>query len=120
MDKRAGALQGHSAHDHARVVPGVGSGSLHQGPFEPLATCLLKHLTWKTVFLLAIVSAYRVSEMHALSCEIPYLRVSNAGVTLFTKLSFGLKVATRECVPGPIFVPTLHNHEDRALRRLCV
>ena len=59
-----------------------------KAPFEPLATCSLKHLTWKTVFLLAIASTRRALEMHTLSCEIPYHRFSNDGVTLFTRLSF--------------------------------
>ena len=35
-------------------------------PFEPLATCLLKHLTWKIVLLLAITSSRRASELHLL------------------------------------------------------
>ena len=51
--------------------------------FDPIATCLLKYLTWKTVFLLAIAYACRVCEMHALSYKTPYLRFSNAVVTLF-------------------------------------
>ena len=67
-----------------------------KAPFEPIATCLLKHLTWKTAVLLAVTSTCRASEMHMLSCNAPYLRFSNAGVTLFTRLSFLPKVATKE------------------------
>ena len=78
------------------MVPGVGSGSFHQGPFEPIVTCLLKHLTWKTALL-------------------PYLRFFNAGVTLFTNLSFLPKVATKENASHPIFVPAMHKQTDRAL-----
>ena len=62
---------------------------------EPIVTCLLKHLTWKTILLLTITSTHRASKMHALSWEIPYLRFSNAGITVFTKLSFLLNVATK-------------------------
>ena len=42
--------------------------ALTKAPFEPIATCPLKYLTWKTAFLLSVTSACRASEMHALSC----------------------------------------------------
>ena len=41
---------------------------LHQlmkAPFEPLRKASLKHLTFKTVFLLALASGKRISEIHA-------------------------------------------------------
>ena len=38
-------------------------------PFEPLVDCSLKLLTYKTVFLVALASAGRCSELHALSFE---------------------------------------------------
>ena len=41
--------------------------SLQQAPYEPLAEASLKDVTYKTVFLLALASAKRVSELHALS-----------------------------------------------------
>ena len=53
--------------------------TLSKAPFEPIMTCPLKYLTWKTTFLLAITSAHRASEMHALSCEPTYLGFSSAG-----------------------------------------
>ena len=58
--------------------------------------------------------------MHTLSCRTPYIRFSNAGVTLFTSLSFLPKVATKSNTSCPIFVPAIHGQQDRALRRLCV
>ena len=39
---------------------------------------------------------------------------------LFIRLSFLPKVATKENASHPIFVPAMHNQEDRALHRLCV
>ena len=39
---------------------------LSQPPFEPLKLASVKHLTWKTSFLLALASAKRVSELHSL------------------------------------------------------
>ena len=38
---------------------------LTQPPFEPKEECILKLLTWKTVFLLALASGKRRSEIHA-------------------------------------------------------
>ena len=37
-------------------------------PFEPIESASIKFLTWKTVFLLALASGKRRSELHALSC----------------------------------------------------
>ena len=77
--------------------------------FESIVTCPLKYLTWKSAFLLAVTSACRVSEMHVLRCKPPYIRFSYAGVTLFTRLSFLTKVATKVDTFRPIFVPSMHN-----------
>ena len=43
---------------------------LSRPPFEPLKLTSDKHLTWKKSFLLALVSAKRVSELHGLSFRI--------------------------------------------------
>ena len=42
-------------------------GALNSPPFEPLGGADLKWLSIKTAFLLAVTSARRVSELHALS-----------------------------------------------------
>ena len=41
--------------------------ALRKAPFEPLGSCDLKYLTFKTVFLLTFASAARRSEVHAFS-----------------------------------------------------
>ena len=41
--------------------------SLQQAPYEHLAEASIRDVTYKTVFLLALASAKRVSELHALS-----------------------------------------------------
>ena len=41
--------------------------ALSKAPFEPLSSCEMKYLTFKTVFLLAFATAARRSELHALS-----------------------------------------------------
>ena len=42
---------------------------LLEAPFEPLAKCEMKFLTWKTVFLVTLAMAARCSEVHALTFE---------------------------------------------------
>ena len=86
-------------------------------PFEPVATCSHKHLTLKTPCSLLPPPA---GPLHTLICKAPYFTFSNSGVMLFTRLSFLLKVATKENASHPILMPAIHNEKDRALRRLCV
>ena len=42
---------------------------LSKAAFEPLEECTIKHLTWKTVFLLALASGKRRSEIHSWTLE---------------------------------------------------
>ncbi|XP_064103326.1 uncharacterized protein LOC135213276 [Macrobrachium nipponense] len=48
--------------------------SLRGPPYEPLHSASLKNLTLKTLFLLALASSKRVSELHALSYEVSHTR----------------------------------------------
>jgi len=41
--------------------------SLIKEPYEPLSNASLKHLTWKTTFLLSLASGKRCGELHALT-----------------------------------------------------
>lgn len=68
--------------------------SLAKAPFEPLEQADLKFLTWKTVFLLAICSAKRVGELHALSVSEDCLRwkAEKTGGFLWPNPSFLPKV----------------------------
>ena len=47
---------------------------LSRSPFQLLKLASDKHLTWKTSFLLALVLAKRVSELHGLSFSVCHLR----------------------------------------------
>ncbi|MCP3680981.1 MAG: tyrosine-type recombinase/integrase [Gammaproteobacteria bacterium] len=58
--------------------------------FEPIETISLKHLTMKTAFLVAITSARRVSEIHALDER--SLRFTPSSVSIDTLPSFRHKV----------------------------
>lgn len=78
--------------------------ALRGPPFEPLARADLRWLTVKTAFLLAIVSAKRVSELHALSVSESCLRwnADGSGVTLWPNMAFLPKVWSRAHLDHPI------------------
>ena len=61
--------------------------SLTGAPYEPLRTCEERFLAQKTLFLLALASAKRIGELHALSYRVSHTRdwgeVSFAFVTSF-------------------------------------
>ena len=64
---------------------------LAKPPFEPLSKASLKHLTMKTVFLLAIASGRRRSAIHALSSAEGHIRWEPSGVRLLPKPGFVAK-----------------------------
>ncbi len=73
-------------------------------PFEPLAQVELKWLSMKTAFLLAIVSAKQVGELHALSVSNSCLRWNSdgSGVTLWPNVAFLRKVLASSYTNQPI------------------
>ena len=79
--------------------------ALCEAPFEPLDSCELKFLTWKTVFLVATATASRVSELHALSVNPDNLRFENTGVRLIPNMQFLAKTQRIGKVWKPIFIP---------------
>ncbi|KAJ1208809.1 hypothetical protein NDU88_004192 [Pleurodeles waltl] len=92
-------------------------------PFEPMHNCPLQLLTFKTVFLIAITSARRVSELQALSSKPPYLSVHPDKVVLRTRASFLPKVVTPFRVGQSIILLTFYasphpSHEEERLHRL--
>ncbi len=69
-------------------------------PFEPLETADIKFVTLKTVFLVAVTSGRRVSEIHALSVDDQHLRWegNGRGVRLLTNTQF---LAKNESLKNP-------------------
>ena len=94
--------------------------ALNKALFEPLREASLKHLTFKTVFLIAITSARRVSELQALCYLEPYTVFRSSGVTLATNSDFVPKVNSRFHTKQLIQLPAFHNEQDQYLRCLCV
>ena len=74
-------------------------------PFEPMNSCPLRLLTIKTVFLVAITSARRVSELQALSFNRSCINFYPDKLVLSTRASFLPKVVTLFQVCQTISLP---------------
>ena len=101
---------------------------LHQltkAPFEPLREASLKHLTFKTVFLLALGSGKRRSEIHAWQHKNIRQQSDWSKVSLFPSPSFLSKNQLAKEGPesvAPVVIPALAPTLDRSLksdRSLC-
>ena len=95
---------------------------LQKPPFEPLDKASKFHVTIKTAFLLALATAKRCSEIHALAMDSQHLRFnqSDGSVSLILKSGFLAKNQLPSVKPNPIVVPNLARickweHTDRLL-----
>lgn len=79
--------------------------ALTKHPFEPNDSIDLKYLTWKTVILVALASAARESEIHALSIKASNYREDSAGIRLLPNLQFLAKTQRLGKAWNPIFSP---------------
>lgn len=86
--------------------------ALEESPFEPLDSVDLKHVTVKTVFLFAIASARRVSEIASLSCRSPWLKFHSDKAVLRTKPNFLPKVVTTFHLNQDIVIPVLQSQDS--------
>ena len=78
----------------------------------------LRNLTLKTLFLIAIASGRRCSELHALVIGGRTV-FSNAGVTLYFKLGFLAKNEISNFLASPLFIPYLNSSKRRSKRLNC-
>ena len=101
---------------------------LHQltkAPFEPLREASLKHLTFKTAFLLALGSGKRRSEIHAWQHKNIRHQTDWSKVSLYPSPSFLSKKQLAKEGPGsvaPVGIPALAPTLDKSLksdRSLC-
>ena len=84
--------------------------SLSKSPFEPLKKATLKHLTQKTVFLLALATGRRCGDIRALSYKRLKWRESDGALQLFTLPAYlpkNLKASDPSAFLKPIFIPSL-------------
>ena len=92
--------------------------SLKKSPYDPIERADLKSITLKTVFLVAITSARRASELHALRSDL--LSFSSTTVTAIPHLDFQPKVTSTWHCNQPIELPAMHLEDDHVLHKLCV
>ena len=95
-----------------------------KAPFEPLDKASLFYLSVKTVFLVTLATARRVSEVHAFSIDSDHLRFSNldGSLILRTQVGFLAKNQLPSRVPDSITIPKLSNFcckSDNFNRMLC-
>ena len=99
--------------------------SLMLPPYEPLSRVSLKYLTLKTVFLLAVTSAARRSELHALDCRPELTVITDNWASLRHNPAFKPKVLLPANLERTIeltaFKPSLPSDPDEevGLRTLC-
>lgn len=93
---------------------------LCEAPFEPLETCDIKWLSYKTAFLLAITSAKRVCEIHALSVSPQCMRwgPEDSSVTLWPNPAFLPKVMSPQFINRP-FSLAVFDPASESTRALC-
>ena len=95
-----------------------------KAPFEPLDKASLFHLSVKTVFLVTMAMARRVSEVHAFAIDPDHLRISNmdGSLILRTQVGFLAKNQLPSRAPDFITIPKLSNFcrkSDHFHRMLC-
>ena len=83
-----------------------------------MATCDLKLLSLKTLFLVAITSARRASELAALRADQPFLQFFRDKVVLHTDVSFLPKVVSSFHLSQPLILPTLFPEPSTDLERM--
>ena len=82
---------------------------LQKVPYEPLHKAYKLHVTIKTAFLLALATAKRCSEIHALTMDANHLRFnqSDSSVSLIVQTGFLAKNQLLSICPDPIVIPSL-------------
>ena len=87
-------------------------------PFEPLQAASFRDLTLKTIFLIAIASGRRCSELHALATG-RFIIFSQDGVTLYFRPGFLAKNECSNFSTSPLFLPILSKSKKRDKRLNC-
>ena len=85
--------------------------------FEPLAAATEHLLLFKVLFLVAVTSARRVSELAALHVDPPFLKFHPDNITLYPDVSFLPKVSTDFHIQQPIILPTFFPKPSTAVER---
>ena len=97
---------------------------LCKAPFEPMERASLKHVCFKTVLLLALTTAKRVSDLQALSVSPDCMRFLNNDSKVLLKPHLGFVPKNRVVPKEPVVLTAFHpppfaSEEDRRLNSLC-
>ena len=81
---------------------------LQKAPYEPLHKASKLHVMIKTAFLLALATAKRCSQIHALAMDANHLRFSqpDISVSLIVQTGFLAKNRIPLICPDPIVIPS--------------
>ncbi len=91
--------------------------ALTEKPFEPLRQATPRLLTLKTLFLLAASSARRVSELHALCIDPPFLIQNPLSFRLAPNPAFLLKTSTEVALSSDIELSSFYPEPSSPLER---
>ncbi|XP_069612715.1 ankyrin repeat and SAM domain-containing protein 1A isoform X8 [Ranitomeya imitator] len=93
-------------------------------PFEPIETISIKTLSLKTILLVALTSARRISDIQALSSNPPFTKILDDRVTLRPDPAYLPKVASKfhrsQEVSLPSFCPNPKNEKEQNFHNLDV
>ena len=91
---------------------------LQKDPYEPLHKASKLHVTLKTAFLLALATAKRCSEIHALAMDPEHLRFNQSAgsVSLMVQPGFLANNQLPSFYPDPIVIPNLARISNRETR----
>ena len=97
--------------------------ALREAPYEPLEKAPLRELTFKAIFLLAITSVRRVSELQALCAVPPYTTVNPRSIILRVNPPFCPKTSTEVALRGTVelkqFPWSIRTDFDEELHKNC-
>ena len=86
-----------------------------KAPFEPLDKASLFYLSVKTVFLVTLATARRVSEVHAFSIDSDHLRSSNLDGSLILRTQVGF-LAKNQLFQGLLILSQFPNYPIFAVK----
>ncbi|XP_077192431.1 uncharacterized protein LOC143836816 [Paroedura picta] len=122
--KGAASLEPPPRHMFPTWRSGLVLSSLTKEPFEPIRGIPLKWLGMKTIFLVAVTSARRVSELGALSIDKELCRFRKSRVVLRVNPLFWPKVDSRfhisQEISLPTFFPSPASDQEREWHKLDV
>ena len=97
--------------------------ALGEEHFEPLRQVDMEHLTYKMLFLVALSSTRRISELHALSVQPPFLIENPLSFNLAVNPAFLPKTNTQKALDSDnelrAFVPNPTSKYEHFLQRMC-